>query len=177
MFDKLGQLKEYPIKEQDFVIEVPKVISDYVEYDCDNDGKIIVSTLMTYESDINDYQNGGYFTSSWVRLSSFDAISHELLEVVDYDLDDPYLENISQERAYLSDDIFPYGIGYGAPEFYESEILTGKFAVKLEPYELDKEYTVMCKPYEHNDVAVRFPSNDVIYKSFEHVIAPSAFFE
>lgn len=172
---KLGQLKEYPIKEQDFVIEVPKVISDYVEYDCDNDGKIIVSTLMTYESDINDYQNGGYFTSSWVRLSSFDAISHELLEVVDYDLDDPYLENISQERAYLSDDIFPYGIGYGAPEFYESEILTGKFAVKLEPYELDKEYTVMCKPYEHNDVAVRFPSNDVIYKSFEHVIDTKEF--
>ena len=28
---KLGQLKEYPIKEQEFTIEVPKVISDYVE--------------------------------------------------------------------------------------------------------------------------------------------------
>lgn len=42
--------------------------------------------------------------------------------------------------------------------------------MKLESYELNKKYTVMCRPYEHGDVAVRFPANDTIYKSFEHVI-------
>jgi hypothetical protein len=71
---------------------------------------------------------------------------------------------------YISNDIFPYGIGYNFPEFYESDILTGKFNVKIEPYELDKEYTVMCNPYEHGNIDIRFPSNHTIYKSFEHVI-------
>jgi hypothetical protein len=28
----------------------------------------------------------------------------------------------------------------------------------------------MCNPYEHGSLNIRFPSNDTIYKSFEHVI-------
>ena len=174
---KLGQLKEYPIKEQEFEIEVPKVISDYVEYDHDNDGRIIISSLITQSTELSDYHSDGFYTSSWIRLSAFDAITHEFLESNDYDIDDPYLNNIVQERMYLSDDIFPYGIGYNVPEFYECEILTGKFAVKINPYEIGKEYTVMCKPYEHNNISIRFPSNDTIYKSFEHVVDTKEFID
>ena len=107
---KMGQLREYPIKEQTFLMDVPAVISDYVEYEVNGQTK----------------------------------------------------------RSYLSDDIFPYGIGYGVPTKYESDILSGRFAAKLDPYELDKEYTVMCHPYEHGDVNLKFPVNDTIYKSFLH---------
>ena len=56
---KMGQLKEYKIKETKFSIEVPESVSDYVEYDADGDG-------------VN-------------------------------------------EKYYLSDDLFPYGIGYDIP--------------------------------------------------------------
>jgi hypothetical protein len=163
---KLGQLKEYPIKEQEFTIEVPKVISDYVEFDHDNDGKIILTSLLC--SDVE--MNGGFITSCWVGLSAFDKYSHNLLETKNYELNDVYLKSIVSEKMYLSDDIFPYGIGYRVPEFYESDILSGKFSFKLQPYELNKEYTIMCNPYEHGNLNIRFPSNDTIYKSFEHAI-------
>ena len=37
---KLGRLKEYPIDEQMFVMEVPEIISDYYRYDLNDDGVV-----------------------------------------------------------------------------------------------------------------------------------------
>lgn len=164
---KLGQLKEYKIEEQDFEIEVPECISDYVEYDIDEDGRIV-----TYDKRKKKVfeKNIGYTMSSYYTLSSYDAETHELMEVKDLTQDEFKSMNIRQERMYLSDDVFPYGIGYGFPEFYRSDILSGRFAVKIGPYEMDKEYTVRCTPYEHGDIDISFPVNDTIYKSFNHVI-------
>jgi hypothetical protein len=117
----------------------------------------------------------GYKETQYIHLSVFDSKTHNLIETNIYDISDPYLSSIYQERMYLSDDIFPYCIGLGVPQYYESDILSGKFLAKLEPYEIGKEYTVMCKPYEHTDVSIRFPSNNTIYKSFEHTIDTKEF--
>lgn len=124
LMSKLGRLKEYKIKEQDFVVEVPEIISDYVEYDSDYDG--IIS---------------------------------------------------EDEIHYLSNEVFPFGIGYGVPEFYDADILSGKFAVQIGPYEVDKEYTVMCHPYEHGDLNISFPQNDTIYQSFYHRVRNDDFID
>ena len=80
--------------------------------------------------------------------------------------------------VYLSAFEFPYRVGYGMPQFYRSDILSGRFSAEIPPYEMmggelsdeSREYTVMCRPYEHNDVDVSFPVNDTIYQSFNHVI-------
>lgn len=69
---KLGQLKEYPIKKQYFTIEVPEVISDFVTYDTDGDGNYVLTSIVSSETEISDYQETeGYSTSSWVELSTF----------------------------------------------------------------------------------------------------------
>ena len=173
---KLGQLKEYPIKEQFFAIEVPEVISDFVTYDTDGDGNYILTSLVVEETEISDYsKTGGYNREEFIELSSFDILTHNLVDVKRYTKEEFKELDLNQDVMFLSDDVFPYGIGYGFPETYESEILTGRFEVKIEPYELDKEYTVLCHPYEHDDVAIRFPANDTIYKSFEHVIDTKEF--
>lgn len=173
---KLGQLKEYPIKEQFFAIEVPEVISDFVTYDTDGDGNYVLTSLVVEETEISDYsKTGGYNREEFIELSSFNILTHNLVDVKRYTKKEFKELDLNQDVMFLSDDIFPYGIGYGFPETYESEILTGRFEVKIEPYELDKEYTVLCHPYEHDDVAIRFPTNDTIYKSFEHVIDTKEF--
>lgn len=179
---KLGQLKEYPIKEQRFCIEVPEQISDYVEYDVNEDGLITVTSMMSCEVVGKDFDAdyGIKEISSWVELSSFDdngeCKSIDRLSMKEY-YEKKIRGQINTERMYLSDDVFPYGIGYGAPATYKCDILEGRFAVKLEPYEIDKEYTVMCRPYQHSEVDVHFPVNDSIYKSFDYRIQNKDFLD
>ena len=56
--------------------------------------------------------------------------------------------------SYLSDDIWPYELGLGYAENYECDMLSGKLRCRLSGYELDKETTVVCDPYEHTDFNV-----------------------
>jgi len=64
------------------------------------------------------------------------------------------------------------------PQFYYSDILSGRFSVKIPPYHMlsgrlsneTEENTLMCRPFEHGDVDVSFPVNDAIYQSFNHVM-------
>lgn len=116
---KMGQLKEYKVKETEFVMEVPEQISDAIEYEYDGE-------TWTYS---------------------------------------------------LSDDIFPYAIGFNAPETFESDILTGRFSVILEPYEVDKEYTVICNVLEHDSVNIQIPTNEYTANSFKRKITNSEFVE
>lgn len=117
--EKLGQLKEYKVKETHFEIEVPEIISDQVEYE----------------------YNGQTYTYS------------------------------------LSDDIFPYAIGYGVPEKFESEILTGIWGATIGPYELDTEYTIPCEILEHGDVKLEFPTNIYTASSFKRKVKNEDFVE
>lgn len=111
---RLGQLKEYKVRETEFAIEVPECLSDAMEYEFD----------------------GQRWTYS------------------------------------LSDDIFPYAIGYGVPETFETEILSGKFACTIGPYTIgpdgqSEETTVQCQVLEHGDVDISFPTNEWTASSFK----------
>ena len=77
----------------------------------------------------------------------------------------------------LSDDIFPYAIGYNVPETFETEILTGRFAVEIGPYEVGKEYTVMCHVLEHDDLKIQFPTNVWTANSFKRKVRNDDFIE
>ena len=121
----MGQLKEYKVKETEFVMEVPSCSQDAVVYNFDGED-------WTYS---------------------------------------------------LSDNIFPYAIGYHVPETFETEILTGKYAVVIGPYEIDeqtgesKEYTVVCDVLEHDDVKLEFPTNEYTANSFKRKIKNEDFVE
>lgn len=78
----------------------------------------------------------------------------------------------SQEpvRHYLSSDVFPYDLGRGYKVFYTCQNMSGELNVEISGYEVDKEYTIACNPYEHTDFCVQFDSNEDLYKSMKHVI-------
>jgi len=167
---KLGQLKEYKIKETHVQMEVPEVISDYIDYyDANQDGYITITSIIE-----DNTLSGGDLV---VGLSSTNIDTREVsVSSLTFRSHREFHEaHLTNEKYYLSSDIFPYCIGYGVPEFYESDILSGKFSVKIGPYEVGKKYTVVCHPYEHGDVAVKFPVNDSIYKSFSHIIDTKEF--
>lgn len=132
--EKLGQLKEYKVKETEFTMEVPSV-SDVIYYKVDENGNV----TETY---------------------------HELPE----DTTDIY-------TYQLSNDIFPYALGYNVPETFETEILTGHFGVVIPPYELDKEYTVVCEVLDHGDVNIEVPTNIWTANSFKRKIKNEDFVE
>lgn len=111
---KVGQYKEYKIKETEIVCEVPECVDD----------------IMT---DI-----------------------------------DPYTGKITS--CYISSEVFPYRLGLGYNEYFFCDMLSGKLSVEIAGYEVGKEYTVICNPYEHTDFKVEFPSNKYIYQSLQHKI-------
>ena len=73
-------------------------------------------------------------------------------------------------RYYLSDDVFPYDLGKGHEEGFRCGVLSGKLSIEIGPYEIGKEYEVVCHPYEHTDFLVEFPVNKDLYKSFQYKI-------
>lgn len=77
----------------------------------------------------------------------------------------------------LSDQLFPYHLGLGYKENFNCEIMTGKLSIDIEPYELDKEYTVLCHPYEHSKMKLSFPVNSDLYRSFSYEITKDGYIE
>lgn len=66
--------------------------------------------------------------------------------------------------------IFPFQLGLGKAEIYKCDILSGRLSVALSSYEIGKETTIVCDPYEHTDFEINFPVNNNLYKSFKHKI-------
>lgn len=81
-----------------------------------------------------------------------------------------YEEDGSPKKQYLSSSVFPYELGLGYNEGYIAENLSGKLYVAIDGYEVGKETTVVCHPYEHTDFSIKFDSNNDLYKSLKHVI-------
>lgn len=86
-------------------------------------------------------------------------------------------EDGSPKKHYLSSSVFPYELGLGYKENYFSENLSGKLYAAIDGYELDKETTIVCHPYEHTDFNVKFDSNSDLYRSLKHVIENDDYLE
>lgn len=77
------------------------------------------------------------------------------------------------ERIWLSAHQFPYELGFGKNQFYQCGMLSGKFQAILpgyDPEDLDKEFTILCDPYEHTQFNVQFPVNNDLYRSMKRKI-------
>jgi len=70
--------------------------------------------------------------------------------------------------GYASADIWPYALGLGRAETFRCEACDGKMRCLLSGYELGRETTVVCDPYEHVDFKVEFPRNDDLYYSLNY---------
>lgn len=84
------------------------------------------------------------------------------------------------ERVYLSSHVFPYELGLGWNQFYKCNMLSGKFQAILtgyDPEDLDREYTIVCDPYEHVDFNVQFPVNKDLYRSMKRKIENDDYLE
>ena len=136
---KLGQLKEYKVREREFDMEVPG-LSDALLYRYDGES-------CSYDVPSGDVPSGDVYSYS------------------------------------LSDDIFPYALGQFVPEVFETEILTGRFAVVIPPYEMPEgadespEYTVRCAVIDHGEVDIRIPTNEWTANSFKRRITNDSFVE
>ena len=81
------------------------------------------------------------------------------------------------KKHFLSSNIFPYELGLGYKENYFAENLSGKLYVAIEGYEVGKECTIACHPYEHTDFNVKFDSNSDLYKCLKHEIENDDYLE
>lgn len=84
------------------------------------------------------------------------------------------------EKVWLSSYEFPYELGLGWNQFYKCDMLSGKFQAILtgyDPENLDKEYTMVCDPYEHVDFNVKFRVNKDLYRSMKRVIENDDYLE
>lgn len=82
------------------------------------------------------------------------------------------------EKHYLSVHEFPYEIGTGGDSpVYTCENLSGYFRALIHPYEYDKEYTILCDPYEHTKFNVDFPVNKDLYRSLKYTIENDDYLE
>ena len=84
----------------------------------------------------------------------------------------------SNDKYYLSSHEFPYEIGFGSVQpKYTCGILSGRFRALIQPYEYDKEYTIVCDPYEHTDFNIQFPVNSDLYRSLRYKIENDDYLE
>ena len=79
---------------------------------------------------------------------------------------DPNTQNII--TGYVSSDIWPYHLGLGKAENFECPVCRGSIRCILSGYELGKEKTVICDPYENVDFNLNFPRNDDLYYSLKY---------
>lgn len=99
------------------------------------------------------------------------ALASQLGQYKEYKIDETEIVcEVPEYNPETAVEVFPYRLGLGYNENYRCGILSGKLSVELSSYELDKETTVMCHPYEHTDFKVEFPVNEYIKKSFKHKI-------
>lgn len=60
---------------------------------------------------------------------------------------------------------------------YHCDMLSGVCRVFFDNYEYDKEYTIVCDPYEHTDFNVSFPANSDLYRSLKYTIENDDYLE
>lgn len=74
--------------------------------------------------------------------------------------------------SYVSSEIFPYRLGLGMCETFQTIEggLSGKISAEIYSYEFDKETTILAHVYEHSDFELKFPVNEYLAKSFYHKI-------
>jgi hypothetical protein len=78
----------------------------------------------------------------------------------------------------LSAHEFPYELGvFGNSPIYTCENLSGYFRAIIHSYEYDKEYTILCDPYEHTQFNVEFPVNKDLYRSLKYKIENDDYLE
>lgn len=94
-------------------------------------------------------------------------------EEYDFDLD----VHGKPKKHYLSANVFPYELGLGYQENYYAENLSGKLYVAIDGYEVGKQQTVVCHPYEHTDFNVKFDSNSDLYMCLKHEIENDDYLE
>ena len=188
-------IRQYGVDCNYYKIKVPyleqfkKTIDDNVlilhAYGQDSEPDYTISsdmiTYMEVDSDLLQLNKYGivpemnatfYFDSTDFACS----LAYKLGQLKEYKIVE---RDIHQEvpGCLTSDPEWRYALEGGLPVPFESDILSGKCQVVIGPYEVGKEYTVMAIPVEHGDVAYRFPSNDSIYKSFEHVVDTNDYVE
>ena len=79
--------------------------------------------------------------------------------------------------GYVSSDTWPYEIGLGRAETFKCGVCEGAMRCVLSGYELGKEVTVICDPYEHVDFKVEFPRNDDLYYSLKYKMQNEEYLE
>lgn len=79
--------------------------------------------------------------------------------------------------GYVSSDTWPYEIGLGRAETFRCGVCVGNMQCVLSGYELDKETTVLCNPYEHVDFKIDFPRNDDLYYSLKYKMQNEEYLE
>lgn len=81
------------------------------------------------------------------------------------------------QRYRLNGNIFPYLLGAGYTETFQTDILSGYLSATIDNYELDKEYVVQCQCLQHNEANVSFPVNPFIYNSFDYKVTNRDFLD
>lgn len=88
---------------------------------------------------------------------------------------DPKTKNIIS--GYISSDIWPFELGLGRAETFKCGVCQGNIRCVLSGYELGKENTIICDPYEHIDFKIEFPRNDDLYHSLKYKMQNEEYLE
>jgi hypothetical protein len=132
-------------------------------------------TYMEVENDIFQLQKYGLNPNVDVNFY-FDAVDFACDLAIrcgqfkEYKIEEIEITCEVPEMNETSDYTFPFDLGLGKPINYKCDILTGNLSVALSSYEIGKEQTILCDPFEHTDFKVEFPVNNNLYKSFKHKI-------
>lgn len=81
---------------------------------------------------------------------------------------DGYWETTEGQKHWLSDEVLPYNLGLGYRERFTCDVMSGMLSCEIKSYELGKEQTVACDPYEHTEFFVNTPVNEYVLKSFDY---------
>lgn len=79
--------------------------------------------------------------------------------------------------GYISSDIWPFELGLGRAETFKCSVCQGNMRCILSGYEIGKEVTVICDPYEHIDFKIEFPRNDDLYYSLNYKMQNEEYLE
>ena len=110
------------------------------------------------------------------RYKEYKIDKKEIVTIIP-NITNEYVEYNGQKQ-YLSAHEFPYELGvFGDSPIYTCENLSGYFRAIIHPYEYDKEYTILCDPYEHTQFNVEFPVNKDLYRSLKYKIENDDYLE
>ena len=104
------------------------------------------------------------------------ALATKLGQYREYKIEDTEIVCEVPSPEEVSDES-PYELQLGYNDTYKCKMLQGRFQALLGNYELGKEYTITCLPYEHTQFKVQFPVNDELYWSLKHKIESDDFLE